>query len=528
MSKRPKKETLEEFKSDSSRSLSSLDNEKPTDLDFGFGERKPIDEAGFKKFLTQMKEDKSTCCDSILDYKYDERRSRSINGVPVKTKGEYRGVAYWMFRDQRVDDNYALICAQKFALQHKCPLYVTFYLMSHYSVAGIRQYDFMLRGLEQVEKQCQKLGIQFHLELGYAKDMIVDYCHDNQVDLVVCDFMPLRDPLSWVEEAGKKLAKKQIPLYQVDAHNIIPCWVLSNKVEFGARSLRPKLHAMLKDWLFEIPALDKHPYQPDVQAEPADWNEAWKHLKVDETVRPITWAKPGTLNAYKMLYEFITQRLKRYDDDRNIPTKHALSCLSPYFHFGQISVQRAILTVTKPEYKSKASKSVDAFFEEAVVRRELSDNYCFFQPDYDNYDGAWDWAKKTHEEHRRDKREFIYTQEELQYAKTHDKCWNACQIQMLREGKMHGYMRMYWAKKILEWTPNVEEAIRIGNFLNDKYEMDGRDPNGYVGIMWSMMGVHDRGWTERPIFGKIRYMNYNGCARKFDVHHFIRIYSKFP
>lgn len=525
--KRVKKEPKRETDSLDSQTSSQDEDIKPRDVNFGLGQRKPVDEAGFKQFLLDIKATKHELAPSIEDYPYNEKRSRCINGIAAEPSGDYRGVSFWMFRDQRIDDNWALVCAQKFALKHKCPLYVTFFLMSHYSVAGTRQYDFMLKGLQQVEKQCKSLGIQFHLELGYAKDMIVEYCEENEVDLVIADFSPLRDPLHWLEEAGKKLKKKNIPLYQVDAHNIVPVWVTSNKLEFAARTIRPKVHNNLKEFLTEIPAIEKHPYQPEQKAEPVDWDAAWNHLRIDTGVAPVAWAKPGTLNGYRMLYEFITQRLKNYDSERNDPTKHGLSCLSPYYHFGQLSVQRVILCITDRKVKSKASKAVDAYVEEAVVRRELSDNYCFYQPDYDNYEGAWDWAKQSTEKHRNDKREYVYTEEELRYGKTHDKLWNACQIQMLQEGKMHGYLRMYWAKKILEWTESVEDAIRIAIFLNDKYELDGRDPNGYVGIMWSMVGVHDRPWIERPIFGKIRYMNFNGCCRKFDVDRYSRIYKSF-
>lgn len=513
-------------KSSSSTSSSGEDDNKPLDKNFGFGEIRGLDEKAFKKFLEKIKHNKQEC-GSIEDYPFDERRSRCINGIKAQSQGNYRGVCYWMFRDQRIDDNWALICAQKFALKHKCPLYITFYLMSHYSVAGTRQYEFLLGGLQQIEKQCQKLGIQFHLELGYAKDQIVDYCEDNKIDFVIADFCPLRDPLSWVEEAGSKLKRNNIPLYQVDAHNIIPVWVTSNKQEFAARTIRPKIHNNLKEFLTELPALEKHSFQPETDPEPVDWDKAWAHLKIDTSVRPVAWAKPGTINGYRQLYEFIVQRLRRYDDDRNLPTKHGCSCLSPWFHFGQLSVQRAILCLIDKEVKAKASKSVDAFIEEAVVRRELSDNFCFYQENYDNYEGAPDWAKKSIELHRKDKREYIYSLEEFQFAKTHDKIWNGAQIQLLQEGKIHGYLRMYWAKKILEWTPDVEEAIRIGIFLNDKYELDGRDPNGYVGVMWSMCGVHDRPWTERPVFGKIRYMNYNGCQRKFDIDRYARIYNSY-
>lgn len=489
---------------------------------------KPIDEKGFKSFIKVIKQSKQDEA-HVEEFDFNEKRARCINGLTAEKTGDYRGVCYWMFRDQRLDDNWALVYAQRFALQHKCPLYITFYLMSHYSVAGIRQYDWMLKGLEQVEKQCNLLGIQFHLRLGYAKDLIADYCVENEIDLVVADMIPLREPLSWVEEAGLKLKKKDIPLYQVDAHNIIPVWVTSNKQEFAARTIRPKIHKNLNEYLTEFPTIEKHPYQPKHKSEPTVWDEAWAHLNVDESIKPITWAQPGTLNGYRMLYEFITQRLGKFDEDRNDPTKHGLSCLSPYYHFGQLSVQRVILCLTRDKaLRKKCAKSVDGYIEEAVVRRELSDNFCFYNQDYDNVEGAADWAKKTLNEHRRDKREHLYTQEQLQYAKTHDKLWNAAQIQMLKEGKMHGYLRMYWAKKILEWTRSPEEALEIAIFLNDKYEMDGRDPNGYVGVMWSIAGTHDRGWTERPVFGKIRFMNYNGCARKFDVNRYERTYSEFP
>lgn len=500
---------------------------KPLDKNFGYGQRKAINEAEYKKFMSDIHAKREEYAFSVEDYDFDERRTRCINGIAAKDKGDYRGISYWMFRDQRVDDNWALICAQKFALQHKCPLYVTFFLMSHYSVAGIRQYEFMLEGLKEVEQQCQALGIQFHLELGYAKDLIEEYVEIYNIDFVIADFMPLRNPLSWVEEVGEKLKKHNIPLYQVDAHNIIPCWVTSNKQEFAARTIRPKVHAHLKNFLTEFPNVEKHPYVPKLKNETTDWNKAYASLKIDESVTPVSWAEPGSEAGFRMLYEFITQRLKNYEKDRNDPTKHGLSCMSPYYHFGKMSVQRVILSITDKAVKAKAKESVDAYVEEAVVRRELSDNYCFYNPNYDNYDGAADWAKRSLEKHRKDKREHIYTREELQFAKTHDDLWNAAQVQLLTEGKMHGYLRMYWAKKIMEWTPSVEDAIDYANFLNDKYEIDGRDPNGYVGIMWSMCGLHDRPWVDRPIFGQIRYMNYAGCNRKFKIDQYARFYKSY-
>lgn len=166
-------------------------------------------------------------------------------------------------------------------------------------------------------------------------------------------------------------------------------------------------------------------------------------------------------------------------------------------------------------------KSADAFLEELIVRRELADNFCFYQPNYDSIHGAWEWARKTLADHASDKREHIYSKEQLEKAQTADPLWNASQLEMVYHGKMHGFMRMYWAKKILEWTRGPEEALAISIYLNDKYEIDGRDPGGYVGCMWSICGIHDQGWKERPIFGKIRYMNYAGCKRKFNVDGYI-------
>lgn len=507
---------------------STAGDTKPTDLNFGYGERRPIDENEFKKFMDKIYKMRDFYAPSIKNYNFNEKRAKLINGPTFPEKGNFRGVSFWMFRDQRLDDNWALIYAQKFALEHRCPLYVTFFLMSHYSVAGIRQYDFMLKGLQELEKRCSKLGIQFHLKLGYAKDMIDVYCEENDIDCVVADFMPLRAPMSWIDEAGKKLRRKSIRLYQVDAHNIVPVWEAWDKMAFGATSIRPKIQYHMREFLTEFPNIEKHPYPPRKKSPPADWDKAWAHLNVDESVRPITWAQPGCEAGYRMLFEFITQRLERFVADRNTPTKHAQSCMSPYYHFGNISVQRAILLVSQDCYKEKYPESVESYIEEAVIRRELADNFCYYQPDYDNFNGAFDWAKKSLNRHRKDKREYVYSQEELQFAKTHDKAWNAAQIQMLREGTMHQYMRMYWAKKILEWTPDPEEALRIAILFNDKYQMDGRDPNGYAGCMWSIVGMHDRTFKERPVVGHIRYMTYGGCARKFDVNFYAKTYSTVP
>jgi deoxyribodipyrimidine photo-lyase len=223
------------------------------------------------------------------------------------------------------------------------------------------------------------------------------------------------------------------------------------------------------------------------------------------------------------MYEFIQNRIEQYPEQSNDPNQNAISHMSPYLHFGQISAQRIALEVQKADISDEAR---EAYLEQLIIRRELTDNYCFYNDNYDSIDGFPDWAKKTIAEHKNDEREYVYKLEEFEKAQTHDDLWNAAQKEMVKKGKMHNYMRMYWAKKILEWTESVEDAFKIALYLNDKYELDGRDPNGYVGVAWSVGGVHDRAWQERDIFGKIRYMSYNGCKRKFDVERYIGKYAR--
>jgi deoxyribodipyrimidine photo-lyase len=247
-------------------------------------------------------------------------------------------------------------------------------------------------------------------------------------------------------------------------------------------------------------------------------------LKIDSTVNEVDWITPGENAAHTALKKFLHTRLKGYDENRNDPNLDGQSGLSPYLHFGQLSAQRVALEVSK--YRSEYRKDVDAFLEELTIRRELSDNFCYYNLNYDSFEGFPAWAQKTLNEHRKDAREFIYTKKDFELARTHDELWNASQRQLVKTGKMHGYMRMYWAKKILEWTASPEEALKIAIYLNDKYELDGRDPNGYVGIAWSIGGVHDRAWFDRPIFGKIRFMNSKGCANKFKVKEYISKFSE--
>ena len=240
-------------------------------------------------------------------------------------------------------------------------------------------------------------------------------------------------------------------------------------------------------------------------------------MQIDNSVQEVNWINPGENEGKRSLKTYLNERMDVTGESRNDPNKDSLSNLSPYIHFGQLSAQEIALQVIATE----DSVGKDTFLEQLIVRRELSDNFCYYNDDYDSFNGFHSWAQKTLNEHREDQREYLYSSSEFENANTHDKLWNAAQHQMIVSGKMHGFMRMYWAKKILEWSEDPEAALQIAIDLNDKYELDGRDPNGYTGIAWSIGGIHDRPWFERPVFGKVRYMNYNGCKRKFDVNKYI-------
>ncbi|XP_074860820.1 deoxyribodipyrimidine photo-lyase-like [Carettochelys insculpta] len=458
---------------------------------------------------------------SVQEFKYNKQRVRLVSqGSDLKE--DAKGIVYWMSRDQRVQDNWAFLYAQRLALKQKLPLHVCFCLVPKFLEATIRHFGFMLRGLQEVAQECQELAIPFHLLLGFAKDVLPAFVTGHGFGGVVTDFSPLRSPMQWVEDVRERLPA-DVPFVQVDAHNIVPCWVASDKQEYGARTIRRKIHDRLSAFLTEFPPVIKHPYLPAAPAEPIDWSACWASLQVDHTVKEVTWATPGTAAGLAMLESFVGERLKFFGTDRNNPNKAALSNLSPWFHFGQVSVQRAVLEVRKSRVQHR--ESVEAFVEEAVVRRELADNFCYYNRNYDKVEGAQEWARTTLKLHTQDKRPHLYERQQLEEGKTHDPLWNAAQLQLVHEGKMHGFLRMYWAKKILEWTRCPDEALQFAIYLNDRYELDGRDPNGYVGCMWSICGVHDQGWGERAVFGKIRYMNYAGCKRKFDVGQFERRYD---
>ena len=445
--------------------------------------------------------------------KLDPKRAR------VLRKGKFSGksVLYWMNRDKRVDDNWAIIAAQSIALKNKVPLVVCFQYLGDFPNSNIRQYGFLFRGLLELKAKLERLNIQFILIRGDVKRGLSKIIEEKLVGTMIVDHSPLK---VYQKRIKKIVNITNIPIYQIDAHNIVPVWVASEKKEYAAYTIRKKIHTNLNQFLTDYPKLIRHPYGDFIKKEHS-YDKITSKLNIDFSIKEVDWLIPGE-KAAKDKLSLLSDSLSGYDQNRNDPTKEALSNLSPYFHFGHISPQRVAFEI-KNSSLTKSDK--DSFLEEMIVRRELSDNFCEYESNYDYFDGFHDWAKKTLNEHRNDEREYLYPKEQFEFADTHDPLWNAAQNQMRQKGKMHGYMRMYWAKKILEWSPNPEVAMQIAIDLNDKYELDGRDPNGYAGIAWSIGGIHDRAWFERPVYGKVRYMNYNGCKSKFNVKRYIEMYE---
>lgn len=430
--------------------------------------------------------------------KIQQERIRILTPSLATLAGE-GAVVYWMNRDRRVQDNWALLYAQHIALQRRVALNVVHCHTPNDLGASDRTDQFMLSALNVVAEQCVEHNISFELLFGDPRNVFTQWITEHQPSLIVTDFEPLRLTQQRLD-AVVQLAP--CPVHQVDAHNIVPCWTASPKQEFGAYTLRPKLTRLLPQFLDEFPSVVRHPFGIAHGA-------------------AIEKANGATHDGATSIIQAFVSRINTYVD-RNDPTKLGQSNLSPYLHFGFIAPQRVAMVVSQLPQPTESGGPFASFLEELIIRRELSDNFTFYNSNYDTFEGFPNWARESLNEHRNDPRDYIYSYEDWEGASTHCPLWNAAQRELLGTGKMHGYMRMYWAKKLLEWSASPEEALAVGIALNDTYELDGRDPNGYAGLAWSIGGVHDRAWFGRPVYGKVRYMNANGCAKKFDVKEYIR------
>jgi deoxyribodipyrimidine photo-lyase len=439
----------------------------------------------------------------------EPERIQYLNHNNVQS-GDY--VLYWMQASQRVSYNHALSHAISEANRLGKPLLVYFGLTPEYPLANSRSLTFMLQGLQGVRDSLLATGAGFHMQLSSPDEGAIGLAK-NAVEVVVDrDYQRLQR--SWRIRVARAI---KCPLIQVESNVVVPVEVPSQKEEYTAGTLRPKIHRHLERFLVAVKNAElKHtlPKQFEGAVELRDLPSLIKEINADTSVGSVDWLQGGQTEALRHLKSFIKDRLDGFDTFRNDPAKDYLSNMSPYLHFGQISPVQIALAVM-----DAGAESEESFLEELIVRRELSMNFVYYNPYYDSIDCLPNWAKNTLTEHSKDHRPYTYSCKEFEHSETADPYWNAAQKQMVLTGKMHGYMRMYWGKKILEWSKSPRAAYEIAVHLNDKYELDGRDPNGYAGIAWCF-GKHDRAWSERAIFGKVRYMNDKGLERKFKIEEY--------
>ncbi|MEA4858410.1 MAG: deoxyribodipyrimidine photo-lyase [Solidesulfovibrio sp.] len=430
-------------------------------------------------------------------------------------------VVYWMHRDQRAADNWALLAAADLAKASGAPLLVAFALAPTFPGATRRAYAFLLAGLAETEGDLRAAGIPLALLTGDPAATVPAFLRGLGAGTCVTDFDPMPVMAGWRQAVA---AGFDGALLEVDAHNVVPCRIASDKREYAAATLRPKIHRRLAEFLEPFPELPTFPEANLAGFAPVDWAAAGATVAADPGVGPVAGIVPGPAAGKKALADFLATRLAAYAEGRGDPNAGATSGLSPYFHFGQLAPQRAALDAL--DARKGAPAGADAFLEELVVRRELADNFRHHTPpEADLYDALPAWARKTLAAHAGDERPHLYDRETFEAAGTHSRLWNAAQRQLTRTGRLHGYMRMYWAKKILEWSATPRQALDTALFLNDRYALDGRDPNGIVGVLWSVGGLHDRPWATRPVFGQVRYMNERGCRRKFDANAYVNRFS---
>jgi deoxyribodipyrimidine photo-lyase len=427
-----------------------------------------------------------------------------------------RAVIYWMQRSQRATDNPALETAIAAANGLGKPVVVYFGLVAGVAGANLRHYQFMVEGLRDVADDLAQRGIAFVVRKA-PDHHFMRFCADVRAALVIGDENPLRAAERTRRQTAAQL---RVPFWTVDADVIVPSRLLQ-KEQYAARTIRPRIHAQLSHFLRPIRHhTPRHPWTPPrrLQTLPPDLR-LLDRFPVDRSVTPVATWRGGSRAARRVLRRFVATRLTGYAEQRNRPELDATSRLSPYLHFGHIGPHTVALAVRDA---NASARDREAFLEELIVRRELAVNFIRYNAAYDRLSSAEPWAQRTLAAHRADPRPHRYTPRQLEQAETHDVLWNAAQRQLVCTGWMHGYLRMYWAKKILEWSESPEAAYEIAVKLNDRYQLDGRDPNGYTGIAWAIAGKHDRAWgPERPVYGTIRYMSYASTSRKFDSKAYI-------
>ncbi|UCG84210.1 MAG: deoxyribodipyrimidine photo-lyase [Dehalococcoidia bacterium] len=443
-----------------------------------------------------------------------ESRMENLNQAPA-VRGNY--VLYWMQASQRAEYNHALEYAISNANESNLPVVAYFGITDNFPDANERHYRFMLEGLKETKHTLHDRDIRMVIRHESPDSGVLLLAKDAA--LVVTDMGYLNIQKRWRKHVASHINRQFI---QIESDAIVPVRIAAEKEQYSAATIRPKIYARLPSFL--VPLHEQNPKKGSLHMDfdsfdIEDIDKSLVSLQIDSTVAPVKTLKGGTSEARKHLHDFIEAKLERYAELRNDPNADHISHMSPYLHFGQISPIYIALNIRETD-----SIGTKPYLEELIIRRELSINFVFYNDNYDSIHGLPNWAISTLTDHRNDPREHLYSLNEFENAGTHDPYWNAAQQEMVLIGKMHGYMRMYWGKKILEWSKTPEEAFRIALYLNNKYELDGRDPNGFAGVSWCF-GKHDRPWVERPVFGKIRYMNSAGLKRKFDAEAYVRKFT---
>ena len=392
-----------------------------------------------------------------------------LNNKPIRN-GE---IIYLCEREIRVKDNFALQFALQKSKELNLPLKIIHPKINYEHKS---KQKFIDNQIEQVKTQFRNIGLDFEIIEKTPQEIIKNI---NPAILII-DFNPIlkRDYLK----------KADFKIFEIDGHNIVPARFISDKQEYSASTIRRKIYYNVYPFLTEFVNLTSDKIEADL-----------------------------------VLEDFIKNKLQYYSENKNNPSLNVTSGLSKYLNLGFIASQRVALEILK---SGVSDINKETFLEELIIRKELADNFCLYSKSFKDFSSIPNWAKMSLNNHKYDIRPYIYSLEMLEKAKTHDKLWNATQIQLMREGIIHGYLRMYWAKKILEWTLTPEDALKTAIYLNDKYAYDAPSANGYVGILWAIGGLHDRAFADYPVTGKIRRMTYDSMKRKYDLSNYIKKYTK--
>lgn len=450
-------------------------------------------------------------------------KARIIHVKDGKVNIEKKYVLYWMQQSQRVHYNHALNHAIQTANSYQLPLVCFFGLDDTFKDANERSYAFMLEGLKEVSKTLESLGITFVFKLTKPNEGIKDFLNDAQA--LIMDRGYLKQQRAWRKDLFHQIKDNEdLEIDMIDTDLIVPVSTASEKAEYGAYTIRPKIKRLYESFRdFKRLNVIKNKTRINISSDDdlSDIDSLLNKLDIDRSVKKSPYFHGGYQAASKLFSIFILEKSDYYPMS-NDPSTNFTSLMSMYLHFGQISslelLERLYLALEQGVLKGE---SFDQYIEQLLIRRELAFNYVFYTNGYDEFETmSENWAYQSMNAHEFDHKEYLYDLKVFESYITHDIYFNAAMKQMVVTGYMHNYMRMYWAKKIIEWTPSFKIAYETIIYLNNKYFIDGRDPNSYAGVAWCF-GKHDRAWTEREIFGKLRYMNAKGLERKFDIKAYV-------